>query len=160
MSLPGIRESLGWYAIAWIQNFLVHGPGDVQGDPIRLDDEFARFLIFAYAVNSRGERKVRRAFLSRAKGRSKSELAAMVGCFEALGECRFDHRAAAGEMADWGYEYELGEPVGKQLKYVEILNVATEENQAGHVFSCFVGSFWSFGCGFDADVFAGSSGSY
>lgn len=134
MPLPGIRESIGWYAIDWITHFLVHGPGDVQGDRIRLDDEFASFIVNVYAINPDGSRKVRRAFLSRAKGRAKSELAAMLVCFEALGECRFDHFAEAGEKADWGYRYEEGEPVGKQLKYVEIINVATEENQAGHTY--------------------------
>ncbi len=79
-------RSLGWYAIAWIEHHLIHGPGDVQGEPIELDDEFAAFLLKAYEVTARGERKVRRAFLSRAKGRAKSELASMLVCFEALGE--------------------------------------------------------------------------
>jgi hypothetical protein len=133
-SLPGITESLGWYAIRWIKEFLVHGPGDVQGTRIDLDDEFAEFLIRAYELNRRGERKVRRAFLSRAKGRNKSGFAAMVCCFEALGECRFDHWATPGEVSDWGYEFEPGEPVGRQLTYAEVLNVATEEGQAGNTY--------------------------
>jgi hypothetical protein len=126
---------LGWYALAWVEHFLVHGPGDVQGEPIELDDEFAAFLLKAYEVNTRGERKVRRAFLSRAKGRAKSELASMLVCFEALGECRFDHWAEPGEMSEWGYQFEPGEPVGRQLTYVEILNVATEEGQAGNTYN-------------------------
>lgn len=58
----------------------------------------------------------------------------MIECFEALGPCRFDHWAEPGEVSDWGYEYEPGEPVGKPLKYVEILNVATEEGQAGNTY--------------------------
>lgn len=127
-------RSLGFYAIAWIEHFLVHGPGDVQGQKIDLDDEFAAFILKSYALNADGSRKVRRAFLSRAKGRSKSGLAAMIECFEALGECRFDHWAEDGEVSDWGYEYEPGEPVGKQLAYVEALNVATEEGQAGNTY--------------------------
>jgi hypothetical protein len=71
MATPEPFLSLGFAAIDWIEHFLVHGPGDVQGQPIELDDEFA-------ASSSRrtgrpsGDRKVRRAFLSRAKGRSKS----------------------------------------------------------------------------------------
>lgn len=127
-------RSLGFYAIAWIENFLVHGPGDVQGQPIELDDEFAAFILKSYALNEDGSRRVRRAFLSRAKGRSKSGLAAMIECFEALGECRFDHWAEPGEVSDWGYEYEPGEPVGHALTYVECLNVATEEGQAGNTY--------------------------
>lgn len=127
-------RSLGFYAIEWMELFLVHGPGDVQGQSIVLDDEFATFILKAYELGPDGARKVRRAFLSRAKGRSKSGLAAMIECFEALGECRFDHWAEPGEVSDWGYEYEPGEPVGRQLTYVEALNVATEESQAGNTY--------------------------
>lgn len=133
-STPSSFRTLGFYAIAWIETFLVHGPGDVQGQAIELDDEFASFILKAYEVDDTGSRKVRRAFLSRPKGRSKSGLAAMIECFEALGECRFDHWAEPGEVSDWGYEFEPGEPVGKQLTYVEALNVATEESQAGNTY--------------------------
>jgi phage terminase large subunit-like protein len=126
--------TLGLAAIDWIEYFLVHGPGDVQGQSIDLDDEFAAFIMRAYRVDARGDRMVRRAFLSRAKGRSKSGLAAMLACFEALGPCRFDHFAGAGEVSYWGYQYEEGEPVGAPLRYVEVLNVATEEGQAGNTY--------------------------
>jgi phage terminase large subunit-like protein len=127
-------RSLGFYAIEWIETFLVHGPGDVQGQRIELDDEFAAFILNCYQVDDRGRRRIRRAFLSRPKGRNKSGLAAMLACFEALGECRFDHWAQPGEVSDWGYEFEPGEPVGRQLTYAEILNVATEEGQAGNTY--------------------------
>lgn len=126
--------TLGWQAIDWIEWYLVHGPGDVQGEQIELDDEFAAFLLKAYEVDAAGTRIVRRAVLSRAKGRSKSGFAAMIACFEALGPCRFDHFAEAGEVSDWGYEYEEGEPVGKPIKFVEVLCVATEEDQAGNTY--------------------------
>jgi len=131
-------HSLGFAAISWIEHYLVHGPGDVQGQPIDLDDEFASFLLKSYELDQHGARKIRRAFLSRSKGRSKSGFAAMIECFEALGPCRFDHWAEAGEISDWGYEYEPGEPVGKALTYVEILNVATEEGQAGNTYDAVV----------------------
>jgi hypothetical protein len=128
-------RSLGLAGIDWIEHFLVHGPGDVQGQPIELDDEFAGFIVKAYRLNPKtGERLVRRAFLSRAKGRNKSGTAAMIECFEAFGPCRFDHWAESGEVSYWGYEYEAGEPVGKPLSYVEALNVATEEGQAGNTY--------------------------
>lgn len=127
--------TLGWSAISWIEHYLVHGPGDVQGEPIELDDEFAQFILKAYRLDPKtGARKVRRSFLSRAKGRSKSGLAAFVACYEALGPARFDHWAEPGEVSDWGYEYEPGEPVGKPLIYVEALCVATEEGQAGNTY--------------------------
>lgn len=135
MAAPDPLLSLGFAAVDWIEHFLVHGPGDVQGQPIELDDEFAAFFVRAYAVDKRGERRVRRAFLSRAKGRSKSgTVAAPAACFEALGPARFDHFAKAGEVSYWGYEYEEGEPVGRPLIYAEILCVATEESQAGNTY--------------------------
>lgn len=127
-------RSLGFYAAAWIEQFLVHGPGDVQGKSIELDQELYEFTLKAYEVDARGDRKVRRAFLSRAKGRNKSGFASMVECFEALGECRFDHWAEPGEVSDWGYRFEPGEPVGRALTYAEVLNVATEEGQAGNTY--------------------------
>jgi hypothetical protein len=127
--------SLGWALVDWIEHYLVHGPGDVQGQEIELDDEYTGFVVKAYRVHPRlGEKIVRRGFLSRPKGRAKSELAGMLDCVEALGPCRFDHWAVAGEVSAWGYEYDEGEPVGKPLAYVEILNVATEEGQAGNTY--------------------------
>ena len=126
--------TLGFSAISWIEHYLVHGPGDVQGQPIELDDEFAAFVVKAYRLNRNGSRRIRRAFLSRAKGRSKSGLAAFIACFEALGPARFDHFAEAGEVSEWGYEYTAGEPVGRPLTYAEVLCVATEEGQAGNTY--------------------------
>lgn len=58
-------RSLGFAAIDWIEHYLVHGPGDVQGLPIELDDELAAFVVKAYRVDNKGQRVVRRAFLSR-----------------------------------------------------------------------------------------------
>lgn len=127
--------TLGFSAISWIEHYLVHGPGDVQGQHVELDDEFAEHILRAYRLDPHsGDRKVRRAFLSRAKGRSKSGLASFIACFEALGPCRFDHWAEAGEVSPWGYEYDEGEPVGRPLSYVEVLCVATEEGQAGNTY--------------------------
>ncbi len=126
--------TLGFAGISWMEHYLVHGPGDVQGQRLELDDEFAAFVLKAYQIDARGNRKVRRAFFSRPKGRSKSGLAAELCCFEALGPCRFDHFAADGEVSPWGYEYSAGEPVGRPLTYAEVLCVATEEGQAGNTY--------------------------
>jgi len=126
--------TLGWQVADWVETILRHGPGDVQGDEIDLDDEFAAVLVRAYRLNLQGRRLVRRYILSRAKGRAKSELAGMVVCAEALGPVRFDHWAAAGESSWWGYEYEKGEPVGLPLTYPFIRCLATEETQAGNTY--------------------------
>lgn len=127
--------TLGRSAVSWIEHYLVHGPGDVQGERIDMDAEFAAFIWKAYRLDPiTGRRLIKRGFLSRAKGRAKSEIAGWIACFEALGPCRFDHWAEAGEVSPWGYEYAVGEPVGAPLKYVEVLCVATEEGQAGNTY--------------------------
>ncbi len=114
--------TLGWGAIDWIERYLVHGPGDVQGEPIELDDEVATFILRAYEIDSKGRRKVRRGFFSRAKGRMKSELAGMLSCFEFLGPARFDHFDSQGD------------PVGKPVQYPFIRCLATEESQSGNTY--------------------------
>ena len=63
-----LADSLGFALVDWIETFLVHGPGDVEGESVVLDDEFAAFVIRAYAIDGSGARKVRRAVLSRPKG--------------------------------------------------------------------------------------------
>ena len=77
--------SLGWLAVWWIEKFCVHGPGDVQGQPVRLDDEFTAFIVDVYALDGDGRRFYDSAFISRAKGRAKSELAGFIVLFEAMG---------------------------------------------------------------------------
>ena len=117
------KLTLGWEVIGWIEKYLVHGPGDVQGEPIFLDDEFTRFILKCYELRPDGRRKVRRAFISRAKGRAKSELAGMLACVEALGPVRFD---------GWNAKKK---PVGRPVTAPEILAVATEEGQADNTYS-------------------------
>ena len=63
---------------------LVHGPGDVQGEPFRLPGFLKRFLYRLYMVD--GDRRVvRRALLGVAKGNLKTELMAAVGLAELAG---------------------------------------------------------------------------
>ena len=131
--------TLGWAAVAWIETFLCHGPGDVVGEEIVLDDEFVRFICDCYRVfppgsPHAGKRVFRRAVLSRPKGRAKSELAGALVCWEALGECRFDHWARPSERSWWGYEYEAGEPVGRPVASPFIRCLATEIQQSGNTY--------------------------
>lgn len=120
---------------AWLETFLVHGPGDVQGQRIELDDELRLFVYRAYELRKDGTRAHRRAFLSRPKGRGKSELAAMLAAGEFCGTVRFDHYADAGERCPLtGYVFAAGEPVGKPVTAPEVLCIATEEGQAGFVY--------------------------
>ena len=139
------ERSLGWLSWAWIEHFCVHGPGDVQGAPLNpelpdalpLDDEFGGYIVDAYALDKTGRRHYDAAFISRAKGRAKSELAAFVALFEAFGPCRFAGFAEGGEVFEWRdfrYEYRPGEPMGRQIVYPFIRCLATEEGQAGNTY--------------------------
>lgn len=131
------NRSLGWLAAAWIEHFTVHGPGDVQGEPVELDDEFAGFLVDAYALGPDGRRLYSRAALVRPKGRAKSELAGFVGLFDALGPSRFAGWARGGEVYRWQdfrYVYSPGEPMGRPLVYPFIRCLATEETQTGNTY--------------------------
>ena len=127
--------TLGWDVIDWIETRLVHGPGDVQGEPITLDPELSRFVLRAYRVNPPdghprhvwglrpGRRIFDEALLSRVKGRAKSELAGMLVCAEALGPVRF-----------WRWHPDSGEPEGRPIRYPYVRCLATEEGQSSHTY--------------------------
>lgn len=123
-ALPPIdlKRTLGIVVVEWIEEYLVHGPGDVQGQRIQLDDEQVAFILRAYAIDDRGRRLVRRATYSRSKGRAKSELAAMIVNAEGLAPVRFD-----------GWDSN-GYPVARPVTSPFIECVATEENQAGNTY--------------------------
>jgi phage terminase large subunit-like protein len=119
----GEFPSLGPQVVEHIEKYLCHGPGDVLGESIDLDDEFYAFIVKAYRLDPEtGQRVYRRAFLSRAKGRAKSEIAGMLVCAEALFPVRF-----AGWDAD-------GEPVGRPVRSPVIRCMATEEGQSGNTY--------------------------
>lgn len=131
------KKSLGWIAIWWIETFCVHGPGDVQGEPVELDEEFAAFILDSYALDDTGRRLYDSAFISRAKGRAKSELAGFITLFEAMGPARFAGWADGGETYErdgFVYTYEPGEPIGKLVTAPVIRCLATEEGQAGNTY--------------------------
>lgn len=117
-----LKRTLGPLVVEWIEENLCHGPGDVQGQPLQLDDEQVRFILRAYEIDANGKRVVRRAVYSRPKGRAKSELAAMIVCAEALGPVRF---------GGWDEE---GYPLGRTVTSPIILCVATEEGQADNTY--------------------------
>ena len=118
-----LNRTLGPGVVRWIEAELVHGPGDVQGQRIELDDEQVRFVMRAYALDDDGRRLIRRAVFSRAKGRAKSEFAAMLVCAEALGPVRF---------RGWDHG---GRPLGGPVQAPYIPVVATEEGQSGHTYA-------------------------
>lgn len=124
-------------AVWWIETMTVHGPGDVQGEPSILCDEFADFVVDCYALDSNGKRLYDSAFFSRPKGCDKSGMAAKLVLFEAFGPCRFAGWAEGGETYEFlgqVYTYRAGEAMGKGITVPYIRIMATEEGQTGNVF--------------------------
>lgn len=124
---PREWPTLGDVVIEWIEYHLCHGPGDIQGEPIFLNDEWFGIIRDLYRVYPKGhERAGRRVVtygcVSAPKGIAKSEHAGMLVCAELLGPVRFDGWDAHGK------------PVGKPLTYPFIRPLATEEGQTGNTY--------------------------
>lgn len=117
--------SLGGHVCDWIEERLVHGPGDVLGEPVDLTDEMRLFLWRAYELYPRGHelegrRRFKRATFSRRKGAAKTELAAWLAIAELDDEApvRFDGWDAKGD------------PVGRGLRdpYIPMMAVTEEQS--------------------------------
>jgi phage terminase large subunit-like protein len=143
----GHECSVGYEVADWIVAFECHGPGDVQGADIELDDEWLAFLVEAYRLDPvSGRRLYDESVLSRPKGRAKSELAGFVGVAEAFGPVRFD-----------GWDAQ-GQPVGRPVVSPLLKCLATEESQAGNTFEniAFIAGQW--GPDEHPDIYKGVSG--
>lgn len=131
------KRSLGFLATWWIESFVVHGRGDVVGNPIEYGDEYAGFVVDCYALDANGRRLYDSAFFSRPKGTDKSGVAAALCLLEAFGPCRFAGWAKGGETYTFlgkTYTYVKGEPMGKPVRNPLIRIMATEEGQTGNVY--------------------------
>jgi phage terminase large subunit-like protein len=79
--------TLGPQVCDFIEAFLVFGPGDLRGEPARLDDEKRALIYRMYEVYPRGHalegrRRFKRCALSLRKGTAKTELAAWLAAVE------------------------------------------------------------------------------
>lgn len=138
--------SLGYELIDFIEENMVHGPGDIEGEPVEVDDEMSDFIIDCYRLDPEtGHRMFDEAVLSRPKGRAKSEIAGFIVVLEAYAPVRFSH---------WD---EDGQPVGKRVTSPIIKCMATEETQAGNTFEN-AAYIVNWGIENRPDVYEGSSG--
>lgn len=137
-------RSLGWLGTAWIEHFVRHGPGGVQGMEVHHGEEYTQFIVDSYALGdaeTNNHMLYDSVFLSRPKGTDKSGLAARFCLFEAFGPARFSGQWAKGgeiyeDPWDMGfrYEYQPGEPMGKHVRAPYIRIMATEEGQSGNTY--------------------------
>lgn len=121
----GEWPTLGFDVVAWMQDNLVHGPGDIRGETLHLDDEKVGFILRMYEVFPRGhEQEGRRRFdrcgLSVAKGSAKTELGALVSAAEL-------HPSAPVRWAGWNAD---GTPQGRGVTDAFLALVAFTEEQS------------------------------
>lgn len=89
--VPALDEkpwpTLGPQVVEFIEQMLIHGPGDLRGEPARVDDEKRALIYRAYEVHPKGtpnagRRRFRRVAWSLRKGSAKTELAAWLAACE------------------------------------------------------------------------------
>jgi len=104
-----VYPSLGGQVCAWIEENLVHGPGDLRGMPVHLDQEKRALVYRMYEVYPKdhawaGRRRFKRAALSLRKGSAKTEFAALIAAAELhpYGPVRCDGFDAKGEPVGVG----------------------------------------------------------
>jgi hypothetical protein len=117
--------TLGAQVGAWIEDHLVHGPGDILGHGIVLTDEEWLFLYRCYEVypqghGQAGRRRFKRVVYSRRKGARKTELGAWLGIAEM--DPTAPVRCDGFDAAD--------EPVGRSIVDPYIPMVSTTEEQS------------------------------
>ena len=111
--VPPIEEakdrypSLGPQVIAWIETYLVYGPGELKGEPYRFTPEQKALIRRAYEVYPQdhklaGRRRFKRVVWSLRKGTAKTELLAIIAIAEA-------HPDAPVRCDGWDAD---GRPVG------------------------------------------------
>lgn len=90
LMVPDQKEpwpTLGPQVCAFIETNLVHGPGDLRGQPVVLDPEKRALIYRMYEVfpprhEQAGRRRFKRVGLSLRKGSAKTELAALIAAVE------------------------------------------------------------------------------
>lgn len=117
--------SLGAQVCAWIEAYLVHGPGDLRGQPVRMDQEkkaliYRMYEIFPQGHPQAGRRRFKRVAISLRKGSAKTEFAAMIAAAELHPD--------APVRCD-GFDAN-GQPVGRGVRDPYIPLVAYTEEQS------------------------------
>jgi len=110
------EHTLGWQVLGWAAKYLAGADGT---GPFKATPEQARFVLWWYAVDERGEFVYRTGVLQRLKGWGKDPLAAVLCLVELVGPSRF---------GGWSRS---GEPVGvpHPAAFVQIAAVNQEQTQ-------------------------------
>lgn len=119
-----LYPTLGPLVCAFIETHLVHGPGDLRGDPARLDDEkralvYRMYEIYPEKHDQAGRRRFKRVAVSLRKGSAKTEFAAWIAACEL-------HPEAPVRCVGW----KKGKPLGGPVTDPYIPMVAYTEEQS------------------------------
>ena len=129
MVVPSLEEApwptLGAQVCDFIESYLVFGPGDLRGEPARLDDEKRALLYRMYEVYPRdhpqsGRRRFKRVALSLRKGSAKTEYLAWIAAAEL-------HQEGPVRTIGWDGH---GNPIGGPVNDPYIPMVAYTEEQS------------------------------
>lgn len=116
--------TLGPLICDFIEEHLVHGPGDLRGEPARLDDEkraliYRMYEVFPQTDRQAGRRRFKRVAISLRKGSAKTEFAAWLAACEL-------HPDAPVRCIGW----KKGKPIGGPVTDPYIPMVAYTEEQS------------------------------
>ena len=117
--------TLGGQVCAWIEENLTFGPGDLRGQPAKLDAEkraliYRAYEVFPRGVERAGRRRFKRVAISLRKGSAKTELAAWLAAAEL-------HPRAPVRCIGWDKK---GNPLGGPVNDPFIPVVAYTEEQS------------------------------
>jgi phage terminase large subunit-like protein len=119
-----IYPSLGGQVCEFIESNLVFGPGDLRGQPAKLDDEKRALVWRIYEIYPKGHeqagrRRFKRCAISLPKGTAKTEFAAWIAACEL-------HEEAPVRCVGWN----KGEPIGGPVNDPYIPLIAYTEEQS------------------------------
>lgn len=117
--------TLGPQVCEFIETYLIHGPGDLRGQPARLDPEkraliYRFYEVFPQGHEMAGRRRFRRCAVSLRKGSAKTEFAAWIAAVEL-------HPDGPVRCIGWTPD---GEPIGGPVTDPYIPLVAYTEEQS------------------------------
>ena len=119
------EHTLGWGVLNWWAEYVQSPGGEFAGQAFMPTLEQARFILWWYAVDEKGNYTYREGVFRRLKGHGKDPLAAALALVELCGPVAFSHFD------------ENGEPVGKPRHAAWVTIAAVSQDQTKNTFSLF-----------------------
>jgi hypothetical protein len=120
------KLTLGWDILGWGAEYALQPDGPLAGDPFRLTNEQALFVLNWYAIDESGRFIYRSGMFRRMKGHGKDPLGAFLCYVECVGPCRF-----AG--------FEGGQPIAEPHYAAWVQTAAVSREQTRNTMTLFPG---------------------